>query len=155
MSDVQKLKVWKIRLGAQLLTRGSDDAVGYDMRLLLTESEKRLSGSVSLRPFAVHKLSTGIGVAIPRGHYGRVAPRSGLGFKGIHPLGGVIDPDYRGEVMVMLVNLSLDTVVIEDGERIAQLILERCSTLEIEECDLADIDETTRGTSGFGSTGRK
>ena len=91
---------------------------------------------------------------IPPGHYGRVAPRSGLAARaGIDTMAGVIDEDYRGEVKALLVNLSDVPVRIEKGDRVAQLILERISTPDTEEVDDLALYATDRGTGGFGSTG--
>jgi dUTP pyrophosphatase len=84
--------------------------------------------------------------------YGRVAPRSGLTVKhGIHVGAGVIDPDYTGEIKVALFNLGDVPFEIKKGDRIAQLVLERCETPDVHEIDT--LDETGRGAGGFGSTG--
>lgn len=95
---------------------------------------------------------TGISVAIPVGHYGRVSPRSGLALKkGIDVGAGVCDADYRGEICVILFNHSDEDFEINAGDRIAQLILERISTPSVRVVD--DLEETVRGENGFGSTG--
>jgi dUTP pyrophosphatase len=89
---------------------------------------------------------------IPHGHYGRVAPRSGLAWKKSIDVGaGVIDEDYRGNVGVILFNFGDEDFVIKQGDRVAQLILEKISTPEVEEVD--ELPETSRGDGGFGSTG--
>jgi len=91
-------------------------------------------------------------MAIPVGCYGRIAPRSGLAFKSSIDVGaGVIDPDYRGEVKVLLFNLGNCDFKAEAGTRIAQLIIERCETPPVVEVD--SLDDTERGAGGFGSTG--
>ena len=91
-------------------------------------------------------------MAIPEGHYGRVAPRSGLAVKNFIDVGaGVIDCDYRGALGVVLFNHSADDFHIKPGDRIAQLIIEKISTPDVVEVD--DLDETARGAGGFGSTG--
>jgi dUTP diphosphatase len=96
--------------------------------------------------------ATGIAVAIPKGWYGRIAPRSGLAAKyGIDVLAGVIDSSFRGEIKVILINHGCEDVTIKKGDRIAQLILEKCGEWEIEEVE--KLDETERGEGGFGSTG--
>jgi len=96
-------------------------------------------------------------MAIPEGFYGRIAPRSGLAVKkSINVGAGVIDPDYRGEVRVLLFNLGDADFVVEAGDRIAQLILEQCATPPVVEVD--SLDETLRSdgyNGGFGSTGVK
>ena len=98
---------------------------------------------------------TGLAVAIPEGHVGLVAPRSGLAAR--HGLGvvnapGVIDAGYRGEVMVILVNHGTDPVTLERGDRIAQLIVVPFVTPVFEDVD--ELPESVRGEEGFGSTGR-
>ena len=99
-------------------------------------------------------IPTEISIAVPLGHYGRIAPRSGLAMKqGINVGAGVIDADYRGKVGVILFNHSDVTFKVKTGDRIAQLILERISTPQVEEVDT--LEETERGVGGFGSTGMK
>jgi dUTP pyrophosphatase len=97
-------------------------------------------------------VGTGITVVLPPGVYGRVAPRSGLAAKHCINVGaGVIDPDYTGEIKVILFNHGLKDFEIKKGDRIAQLILERCETPPIEEISI--VEDTERGSDGFGSTG--
>ena len=103
---------------------------------------------------STHRALVGTSVAIlmPNGVYGRVAPRSGLAVKhGIQVGAGVIDPDYTGEVMVVLFNHGDKDFVVNKGDRIAQLILEKCDTPKVEE--IGFLEETDRGSGGFGSTG--
>jgi dUTP pyrophosphatase len=98
-------------------------------------------------------ISTGIAVAVPEGCYGRIAPRSGLAAKhGIDVLAGVVDRSYRGALLVVLLNTGSDAVRLDHGERIAQLIIERCETPAVELVE--DLDATERGANGFGSSGR-
>jgi len=98
-------------------------------------------------------VATDISLAIPSGYYGRVAPRSGLAVKHFIDVGaGVIDEDYRGPVGVVLFNFGEKEFEIKKGDRIAQLILEKIITPEVEE--VADLDVTKRGEGGFGSTGK-
>ena len=95
---------------------------------------------------------TGLAVAIPAGFYGRVAPRSGLAAKkGLDVLAGVIDSDYRGEVCCLLYNTGDKTIELPAGSKICQLIVEQIITPEA--AWATDLDETTRGAGGFGSTG--
>lgn len=96
-------------------------------------------------------VSTGISVAIPHDCYGRVASRSGLAMKGIEVGAGVIDSDYRGEVKVLLRNLGGFPFEVKHGDRIAQLIIENIITPDVTE--VKDLDQTVRGSGGFGSTG--
>ncbi|ORY81665.1 dUTP diphosphatase [Neocallimastix californiae] len=98
-------------------------------------------------------VKTDIAIKIPRDCYGRIAPRSGLAFKHFIDLGGgVVDSDYRGNVGVIMFNFGEKEFVVKKGDRIAQLILERIYIPEVVEVD--ELDETTRGAGGFGSTGR-
>ena len=100
-------------------------------------------------------IPTGLYMALPAGYEAQVRPRSGLALKsGITCLNtpGTIDADYRGEVGVILINLSDRDVVIEDGDRIAQLVVARCQQAEWEPVDV--LDQTQRGAGGFGSTGK-
>jgi len=95
---------------------------------------------------------TGLAVAIPPGFYGRVAPRSGLAAKnGLDVLAGVIDSDYRGEIVCVLYNTGDETIKLPAGSKICQLIIEQIITPEA--AWATDLDETARGGGGFGSTG--
>lgn len=97
-------------------------------------------------------VKTDLSMALPDGCYGRIAPRSGLAWHhGIHVGAGVIDADYRGNVGVLLFNLSDADVVVHVGDRVAQLVLECIRTPPVEE--VAALDATPRGEDGFGSTG--
>jgi len=99
---------------------------------------------------------TGIAVALPRGHEGQVRPRSGLAFKhGVTVVNapGTIDWDYRGEIVVGLINLGRDPFTVESGMRIAQLVVAPVTRAVIERVD--ELDETDRGEGGFGSTGMR
>lgn len=95
---------------------------------------------------------TGLAVAIPAGFYGRIAPRSGLAAKkGLDVLSGVIDSDYRGEILCLLYNTSDEIINLRAGSKICQLIIEQIITPDAEWA--TELDETARGASGFGSTG--
>jgi len=99
----------------------------------------------------------GIAVQVPEYYYLRVAPRSGLSVKGIDIGAGVIDSSYRGEVKVLVINNTDDDFIVLEGDKIAQLIMERCANAEIDICCDSDsdddLDKTSRGDKGFGSTG--
>jgi dUTP pyrophosphatase len=146
------LNITRLVSNAQLPVRGSSEAAGYD--LFSTDSYVVLPGRRVV-------VSTGITVQFPPGTYGRIAPRSGLAVKhGLDTLAGVIDPDYTGEIKVVLQNLDMSQpFVIRPGYRIAQLILENFTVADVVEvpCEttpLADQGSTTgRGDAGFGSTG--
>lgn len=124
-------------------------SAGMDVRAHLPEP-------VVLEPLGRALIPTGLFMAIPEGYECQVRPRSGLAVKhGITVLNspGTIDADYRGEVRVLLVNLSDEPFTITPGERIAQLVVAAHARVEWEECD--SLDQTLRGAGGFGSTGLK
>lgn len=126
----------------------TEHAAGLDLQAVLEEA-------LSLAPLERKLVKTGIFLALPAGTEAQVRPRSGLALKkGITVLNspGTIDADYRGEVGVILINLSNETVSIEPGERIAQLVLARYESIAWEAVE--SLDETERGSGGFGSTGR-
>ena len=126
------------------------DAAGMDLRAAVTDAEP-----VALAPGARAMIPTGLTIALPPGYEAQVRPRSGLAAKhGITCLNspGTIDADYRGEVKVILINLGQDAFVIKRGERIAQMVIAPVTRAELK--IVAELDETKRGTGGFGSTGR-
>ena len=114
-----------------------------------------LSASVTLKPLERCLISTGLYIALPKGYEAQIRPRSGLAIKkGITVLNspGTIDADYRGEICIILVNLSAEPFVIQDGERIAQMVIARHEQAEWTE--VQTLDETERGSGGFGHTGK-
>ena len=124
-------------------------SAGLDLRA-------NLDSPVELFPMQRRIIPTGLFIALPEGYEAQVRPRSGLALKhGITVLNtpGTIDADYRGEVMVLLVNFSNDDFVINDGERIAQMVIARHEQGEFLEVD--ELDETERGEGGYGHTGVK
>ena len=125
----------------------TDLSAGMDLRANLSEP-------ISLAPLARCLVPTGLFVALPAGFEAQVRPRSVLAIKkGITVLNspGTIDADYRGEICIILVNLSAETFVIEDGERIAQMVIARHEQVAWKEVEV--LDETERGAGGFGHTG--
>ena len=133
----------------QLPEYGTSAAAGVDLRANIEES-------ITLKPLERTIVPTGLFMEIPVGYEAQVRPRSGLAFKkGITVLNspGTIDADYRGEIKIILVNLSNENFVIENGERIAQMVIaahEQAEWVEVE-----TLEESARGTGGFGSTGVK
>lgn len=137
------LLVQKIHEDAKLPTKGSAYAAGYDL-----SSVENVTINAGTR--AVVK--TGLRIAVQPDCYLRIAPRSGLAVKkGIDTLAGVVDADYRGEIMVVLINHGSESFEIKIGDRIAQAIPEKISCAPL--LEVVDLDETTRGAGGFGSTG--
>ena len=113
-----------------------------------------IDSSITLKPLERTIIKTGLFIALPPGFEAQVRPRSGLAAKkGITVLNspGTVDADYRGEIGVILVNLSNEDFVIQDGERVAQLVIAKHERVTWQEVDL--LSETERGTGGFGSTG--
>jgi dUTP pyrophosphatase len=127
----------------------TEQSAGVDLRANIEES-------IILKPLERTLVKTGLFMALPKGYEAQVRPRSGLAYKnGITVLNspGTIDADYRGEVGVILVNLSNENFIINDGERIAQLVIAKHEQPTFVEVDV--LSETERGTGGFGSTGKK
>eukprot|EP00826_Nyctotherus_ovalis_P064649 TRINITY_DN9488_c0_g2_i3.p1 TRINITY_DN9488_c0_g2~~TRINITY_DN9488_c0_g2_i3.p1 ORF type:complete len:161 (-),score=47.21 TRINITY_DN9488_c0_g2_i3:129-611(-) len=123
--------------------KGSKYAAGYDLSSI-EELTVPGRGKALVR--------TGVAFAIPRGSYGRIAPRSGLAVKhSIQTGAGVIDSDYRGELHVLLFNHSDKDFKVNEGDRVAQLVIEKLTPVEIEVKE--DLEETERGDRGFGSSG--
>ncbi|MFZ4435334.1 MAG: dUTP diphosphatase [Flavobacterium psychrophilum] len=124
-------------------------SAGMDLRASIQEP-------ISLKPLERALVKTGLFIELPLGYEAQVRPRSGLALKkGITVLNspGTVDADYRGEIGVILVNLSSETFVVENGERIAQLVIAKHERAEWNE--VAALSETQRGAGGFGSTGVK
>ena len=143
------LNVIKITPSAILPVRATSGAAGYD--LFSTDSYVVLPGRRVV-------VSTGISIQLPPGTYGRIAPRSGLAVKhGLDVLAGVVDPDYTGEIKVVLQNMDANQpFVIRPGYRIAQLILEKYDVVDVVEVPgecTGLVDQGARGSNGFGSTG--
>ncbi len=142
------IKIKRLNEKAVIPTQGSAAAAGYDLYACLDYP-------VFIKPHETVKIGTGLAMAIPNNCWGGIYPRSGLATKmGLRPANctGVIDSDYRGEIIVAIHNDSNDSQVINHGDRIAQFILmERflCEWNEVEE-----LNETDRGEGGFGSTGK-
>ena len=146
---MDRLALQRLDPRAQLPRRMSAGAAGMDLCACLPEGER-----IELRPGGRTAVPTGIAMAIPVGYEGQVRPRSGLAARhGITVLNapGTIDADYRGEVKVLLVNLSESAFVIEHGDRIAQLVIAAVAMVEADEVEA--LPETDRGAGGFGSTG--
>ncbi len=125
------------------------NSAGMDLRAYLPD------GQIVIKPMQRILVPTGLFMEIPVGYEGQVRPRSGLAIKsGITVLNspGTIDADYRGEVKVILINLSDSDFVINSGDRIAQLVIAKCEQMEV--VDVEVLTETERGAGGFGHTGK-
>lgn len=124
------------------LSKTHDFDAGYDLHC---------SEEVKLEPGVVYKIPTNVRVNLPEGTYGRVAERSSLAAKGIFVHGGVIDPNYTGEIICLM--SSLNTATLNKNDKIAQLILEKVCICDMEESESL-IQKDNRGENGFGSTGK-
>ena len=144
------LKIKVVNKGHQPLPQyATAQSAGMDLRA-------NLDAPVTLKPLERRLIPTGLHIALPVGYEAQVRPRSGLALKkGITVLNtpGTIDADYRGEIGVILINLSQDEFVVEDGERIAQMVIARHDQGDFEEVEV--LDETERGEGGYGHTGVK
>ena len=145
-----QINVKKLRDGAKLPVLGSKTAAGADLHACLDRDIRTIAGHETV------KIYTGIAVEIPDGYFGAIFARSGLATKcGLRPANcvGVIDSDYRGEVIVALHNDTDYFQTVENGERIAQLVILPCQDVRYTEA--SELSETERGDGGFGSSGRK
>ena len=143
------IRVKKLDARAELPVFGSEFAAGADLRACL-------DGDLTIAPGQTALIHTGLALEIPAGYAGLVYARSGLASKrGLAPANkvGVIDADYRGEVMVALHNHGAEDQTIGHGERIAQLVVTPFLAVDYEEAD--ELTDTARGAGGFGSTGTK
>ncbi|MCR4915079.1 MAG: dUTP diphosphatase [Prevotella sp.] len=142
------MKIKIVNRGHQPLPAyATEQSAGMDLRANLSEP-------VVLHPLERRLIPTGLFIALPAGYEAQVRPRSGLALKkGITVLNspGTIDADYRGEIGVLLINLSNDDFVVNDGERIAQMVVARHEQGEFVEVE--ELDETERGAGGYGHTG--
>ena len=142
------MRVKKLRQNATIPTYGSADAAGADLYACLEEA-------VTIAPGQTVFIPTGLAMEVPKGHAGLICARSSMGTKrGLAPANkvGVVDSDYRGEVMVALHNHGGAEQTVENGERIAQLLVTPVLAPAFEAVD--DLTDTKRGSGGFGSTGK-
>ena len=145
---MKHLSVKLLRAGANPPVRQTHGSVGFDVEACLDEP-------VVIPPAETRAITTGFAIALEPGFAAFIYARSGLGIKhGIAPANcvGVIDSDYRGEIIVGLRNASDKPFTVRSGDRIAQMVISRCELPEIAICD--ELDETARAAGGFGSTGR-
>ena len=144
------VKVKVVNIGRQPLPEyATSQSAGLDLRA-------NIESPITLKPLERRLIPTGLRIALPEGYEAQVRPRSGLALKhGITVLNtpGTIDADYRGELMVLLINLSNEDFVINAGERLAQMIIAKYETASWEQVEI--LDETERGTGGYGHTGVK
>ena len=139
-----KLLIQKLSEDAQMPQRHSEFAAGYD--IFASKDTVLKANDKAIVP-------TDLAMAVPEGYYGRIAPRSSLAAKHFIDVGaGVIDSDYRGPVGVVLFNFKTEAYHIKKGDRIAQLVIEKIATPDVEE--VKKLPDSVRGSGGFGSTGK-
>lgn len=139
----QKIAFKKLDDNAALPTRGSAQAAGLDLYA-------SVAALIPAQGFG--SIHTGLAVAVPEGYYARIAPRSGLSAKhGIYTLAGVVDSDYRGEIICVVANQGNQDYAVAVGDRIAQMVIE--SIILPEPVLVEELSDTERGEEGFGSTG--
>ena len=146
---MDKLHVKLLRKNAKLPENQTSGSAGYDLSACIEEP-------VTIAPGQTHLVGSGIAIALTPGYAAFVYARSGLGIKyGIVPANcvGVIDFDYRGEIIVALKNTSNEPFTVSPGDRIAQMVITKCELPELIQSD--ELEETKRGDGGFGSTGSK
>lgn len=141
-----QLKVKRMSDTAKMPTYGSNKACCFDVYADIPNK-----GKVSILPQETAKISIELAFQPPDGYMLQILQRSGLASKGIYPIGGVLDEDYRGIAFVLLHNGSTQSFEVKHGDKIAQIALRRYYPVDFEEVDT--IDETERGGNGFGSTG--
>lgn len=144
---MKSLPIKLVHPTAIIPTRSTEGSVGYDIYACIPEA-------VTLFPGETHMISSGVSIALEQGYAAFLYARSGLGVKkGIIPANcvGVIDSDYRGEIMVGIKNTSNVPYIIQPDVRIAQMVICRCELPELTICDT--LDKTIRGSGGFGSSG--
>ena len=137
-----ELKIKRIHPAAKLPSYGHPGDAGLDLYSAVDHV---------LAPASVYAVPTGIKMAIPPGHVGLVWDKSGISLKGVHRLAGVVDAGYRGEVQVVMVNLGGEPFMIKPGMKIAQMLIQPVMSVFVVETE--ELDDTSRGEGGFGSTG--
>lgn len=158
IKEIIPMRVKRLYPNSKIPTRGSDYAAGYDLyaeNVPLSNDSINADYELHVLPGKTLKVGTGIAVELPKGTFGAIYARSGLGIKhGIVPANcvGIVDEDYRGEIVVALHNHSDKPFVFKFGDRIAQLVIQPYIAADINVVD--ELSDTERGNGGFGSTGK-
>ncbi|MDC3220263.1 dUTP diphosphatase [Flavobacteriales bacterium] len=146
-----------MKTSVKIINKSKNDLPKYETELSAgMDLRADLSESILLKPLERKLIPTGLYIELPAGYEAQIRPRSGLAYKkGISVLNspGTIDADYRGELKVLLVNLSNEDFLVEQGERIAQMVIAQHSVVNLIEAE--NLEETIRGEGGFGHTGTK
>jgi dUTP pyrophosphatase len=138
-----KLKIKKLHKDAKIPTRAHHDDAGVDMYAC---------GDATIMPGETVKIATGVAFEMPVGYVGLIWDKSSVGSQGIKTLGGVLDAGYRGEVFVVVHNLSSTSKTFTSGQKVAQMLIQQVELCEIEE--VIELEDSLRGEGGFGSTGK-
>lgn len=145
------------KLNVKIVSKSKHDLPSYSTILSAgMDIRANIDEPVTLKPLERTIIKTGLFIELPQGYEAQIRPRSGMSFKhGISVLNspGTIDADYRGEIGVILANLSADEYTIEDGERVCQMVIAKYETVEWEEVEV--LSDTDRGAGGFGHTGKQ
>ena len=139
------IEVQRLKQNATIPTKANLTDAGFDL-YVCTEKE------IILNPKESKLIPTGIAMALPRNHAGLIWDRSSMGVKGIHRFAGVVDSGYRGEIKVCLYNSNDRPYTINSGDRIAQILIQKVDNFYLRE--VVDLNETDRGSGGFGSSGK-
>ena len=146
-----------MKTSVKIINKSKNDLPKYETELSVgMDLRADISESILLKPLERKLIPTGLYIELPAGYEAQIRPRSGLAYKkGISVLNspGTIDADYRGELKVLLVNLSNEDFLVEQGERIAQMVIAQHSVVNLIEAE--NLEETIRGEGGFGHTGTK
>ena len=143
-----KLQIKQLKSGINTPKYATDDSAGFDLEAANTEN-------ITIKPGQTSLIPTGLAIALPKGYEAQVRPRSGLAYKNsitVLNTPGTIDSDYRGEIKVILFNHGKEDFLINNKDRIAQMILTPVVKMELEEAD--NLPDSIRGEGGFGSTGK-
>lgn len=151
-----EVKVKKLRPEAELPLKVARGSVGADLKIYFDKEDGEQIKKVVLQPNQSIKASTGIAVEIPEDYFMDIRPRSSAGIKKdlfLKNTTGVIDADYRGEILLFIKNIGDKAVTLEHGERVAQAII--LPNYDVKYVEVEELSDTERGAGGFGSTGRK
>ena len=144
-AEVGGIEVQRLKQNATIPTKANLTDAGFDL-YVCTEKE------IILNPKESKLIPTGIAMALPRNHAGLIWDRSSMGVKGIHRFAGVVDSGYRGEIKVCLYNSNDRPYTINSGDRIAQILIQKVDNFYLRE--VVDLNDTDRGSGGFGSSGK-
>ena len=144
-AEIGGIEVQRLRQSAIIPTKANSTDAGFDL-YVCTEKE------IILNPKESKLIPTGIAMALPRNYAGLIWDRSSMGVKGIHRFAGVVDSGYRGEIKVCLYNSNDRPYTINSGDRIAQILIQKVDNFYLRE--VVDLNETDRGSGGFGSSGK-